>query len=135
MIFSPQAERPIGPPGTLEEALAALGALHHQDQAQLQLPPSNQVGLFSLIWQSCADFLIASKNNPCQIVRTLPLALPWGRTTWNKQIKRYKDRKGANCLFASLMFVCLTNYSLNLKKGESSMSVDFQADWSASKRP
>ena len=61
IIVSPQAERPIGPSGTLEEALAALGALHHQDQAQLQLPPSNQVGPFSLIWQCCADFLIASK--------------------------------------------------------------------------
>ena len=47
MIVSPQAKRAIGPSGTLEEAVVALGALHHQDQAQLQLPPSHQVGLFS----------------------------------------------------------------------------------------
>ena len=51
------------------------------------LPPTRWVLFLDLamLWWF---FFIASKNNPRQIVRTLPLALPWGRTTWNKQIKR-----------------------------------------------
>ena len=49
------------------------------------LPPG---GSFFLDLAMMCWFLDCFKNNPRQIVRTQPLALPWGRTTWNKQIKR-----------------------------------------------
>ena len=42
-LSHPQAECAVGASGAFEEAAAASGALHHQDQAQLQLPSSHQV--------------------------------------------------------------------------------------------